>query len=330
VLYTGSGSSRNVVGVGFTPDLVWVKSRTNTEGHIIFDSVRGPEKRLLVMNTAEEAIVTTGGVMSFDSDGYSTAQYTGTNQSGQNYVAWCWRAGAGTTSTNTNGSITSVVSANQDAGFSIVSYTGNNSSPVTIGHGLGKTPAFIIVKNRDVTSTWYCYHKSLGATKRISLESTADAFSGTGLWNSTEPSSTVFTTVSDTATNNNGSKHIAYCWAEIEGYSKFGSYTGNGSTDGPFVFTNGKPAWVMIKRTDSSENWYINDSSRNSSNVTGSSLMPNLDNIEATIGGAFSSTWDMLSNGFKLRDAGAGTNASGGTYIYACWMESPFQTANAK
>ena len=327
VLYTGDGNDgRSITGVGFKPDLVWIKSRNASGYHQLMDSVRGAGIQLYSNATLAEA---QGNYLtSFDNDGFSINYNSSgaTNDSGTTYTAWCWRAGAGTTSTNTDGSITSVVSVNQDAGFSIVSYTGNSSSPVTIGHGLGKKPSFIIVRNRDLTSTWYCYHSALGATKRISLELTAAAFSGTGLWNNTEPSSTVFTTVSDTATNNNGSKHIAYCWTEIEGFSKFGSYVGNASADGPFVYCGFKPAWVMIKRTDSTGNWVMHDNARNSTNPAKGYLLANSSGIEE----AGSDILDFLSNGFKIRNTWTDINASGGTYIFAAFAESPFKTANAK
>jgi hypothetical protein len=336
VLYTGDGANgRGITGVGFQPDLIWIKNRDAASWHVINDSVRGPNKALYSNQIyAENQTISNpvlGSVLSFDNDGFTLAadpdanSNNGWNTSGNNFVAWCWKSG-GLAVTNTNGSITSVVSVNQNAGFSIVSYTGNSSSPVTIGHGLGKKPAFIIVKNRDVTSTWYCYHQSLGPTVRLSLESTAAAFSGTGLWNSTEPSSTVFTTVSDTASNNNGSKHIAYCWAEIEGFSKFGSYVGNGSTDGPFVYCGFKPAWVMIKNISGTHNWEIYDSSMNPINPVGLTLLPNASDTQIDT----TPRLDFLSNGFKWRNIGGSVNGSGNTIIFAAFAESPFQTANAK
>ena len=324
VLYTGTGSSRNVVGVGFTPDLVWVKSRTNTEGHIVFDSVRGPEQRLLTMTTSTEA-TSTGGVMSFDEDGYSTAQYTGTNQSGQNYVAWCWRAGAGTTSTNTDGSIPSVVSVNQDAGFSIVSYTGATGTP-SVGHGLNKVPKFIIVKNRDFTSGWFTYHVGFGATKFIRLNSTEVATTNSTIWNDTTPTSSVFYLGGDSGVSSRTTdRYIAYCWAEIEGFSKFGSYVGNGSADGPFVYCGFKPAFVLIKTT-SGGSWVIKDSSRSPNNPNSSHIYPNTSAIDNDPYGIT----DFLSNGFKPRVNAQQVNASGETHIFAAFAESPFTTANAK
>ena len=322
VLYTGTGASRNVVGVGFTPDLVWVKSRTNTEGPIIFDSVRGPEQRLLTATTSTEA-TSAGGVMSFDEDGYSTAQYTGTNQSGQNYVAWCWRAG-GPAVRNTDGSIISQVSVNQDDGFSIVSYTGNGSTG-SVGHGLGKAPKFIIYKNRDSASNWLVNIGPITGTTGdyVYLNSTAGKLNSANVLGA---SSSVLN-LGNTPESNEAYKFIAYCWAEIEGFSKFGSYVGNGSTDGPFVYCGFKPAWVMIKvASGGTGDWEIHDSSRAATNPSDKRLYANLTNIEDS-GVA---QLDFLSNGFKIRTTFNNLNVSGETIIFAAFAESPFKYANSK
>ena len=331
VLYTGSGSTRAVTGVGFKPDLVWIKSRTNTEGHIIFDSVRGPEKRLLTMTTSTEA-TSVGGVMSFDDDGYSTAQYTGTNQSGQNYVAWCWKAGGAAVS-NTNGTITSQVSVNQTAGFSIVSYSGvaasdsstNSGNPWTIAHGLGKKPDFMIFKCRTTSHGWYIYHQSLGATQHV-LFNNAAAASGTVLFRDTEPTSEFINVGGWDVINRTGQDYISYCWTEIEGFSKFGSYVGNGNADGPFVYCGFKPAWVLVKNSSSTSDWRIYDSSRASTNPNNLVLYSNLTTVDTTTLHPF----DFLSNGFKVRGTFGDVNTSADTYIFAAFAESPFQTANAK
>jgi len=323
VLWTGDGNSgRSIVGVGFTPDLVWVKLRDASQSHYIFDSVRGSATYLQSDLTGAE-IGITSSLTSFNSDGFSYGNWAGGNYNTGKYVAWCWKAGAGTTSTNTNGSITSVVSVNQDAGFSVVSYTGNGTDPSTIGHGLGKAPGLIIVKGRDNAFNWAVYHKSLTASNFIYLNTTSAAFATSAMWN-TNPTSSVFSVGNQSQNNSSTIRYIAYCWAEIEGYSKFGSYVGNGNADGPFIFTNGKPAFVMIKRTDSTDNWRIYDNARGAVNGANFVLYPNLSNIEDQANDHL----DYLSNGFKLRSNN--NNASSGTYIYACWMESPFQTANAK
>ena len=215
---------------------------------------------------------------------------------------------------------------NQNAGFSIVSYTGNGTSGATVGHGLGKAPSFIIVKNREAAEDWQVGHTSLGWTKRLFLDLSVGIQTNTGAWNDTAPTSSVITLGSGSLANQSSKKHIAYCWAEIEGFSKFGSYVGNGNADGPFVYCGFKPAWVMIKRSSASENWAILDSSRNSTNLTNNFLRPDESSIE-TISAA---DMDLLSNGFKLRGTDTKSNGSGSTYIFVAFAESPLQTANAK
>ena len=337
VLWTGDGTAgRSITGIGFQPDLVWLKSRTNTASHRLSDSVRGVNKQLMSNTTEIEATFTTM-LTSFDSDGFTLGDNAGINGSGYTNVAWCWRAGAGTTSTNTDGSIQSVVSVNQDAGFSIVSYTGTGASNATVGHGLGKVPAFGVVKCRDtnsVSNSWRTQHK--GLTSGYYLEGLANT-SGQGLISATSfgslgtftSSSTVTLqagTSDSTTTNESGKRYIMYLWAEIEGYSKFGSYVGNGNADGPFVYCGFKPAWVMIKRTDSTGNWVMHDNARNSTNPAKGYLLANSSGIEE----AGSDILDFLSNGFKIRNTWTDINASGGTIIFAAFAESPFQTANAK
>ena len=328
VLYTGTGSSRAVTGVGFKPDLVWVKSRTNTEGPIIFDSVRGPEKRLLTFGSQTEA-TSAGGVMSFDDDGYSTAQYAGTNQSGQNYVAWCWKVGAGTTSVNTDGTINSVVSVNQDAGVSIVTYTstGSNTATETVGHGLNKTPNMIILKNRSASVNWRVYHSSINDAGKnsVTLNSSEAAYV---FWPSvgSDTFGLANSTTTGQAAGTGNQDIVAYCWAEVEGYSKFGSYVGNASADGTFVYCGFKPAFVITKRTDGTSNWLIHDSSRDPVNPVMGALYANISNAEGS-----AVRVDFVSNGFKHRNADGGTaNNNANNYIFIAFAESPFKTANAK
>jgi hypothetical protein len=327
VLYTGDGNSgRSIVGVGFTPDLVWYKARNSAYGHGLFDSIRGA---LRLSSDGTGAENTDQGVISFNSDGFSLGNHVSGNGSGTTYAAWCWRAGAGTTSTNTNGSITSVVSVNQDAGFSIVSYTGNNTSGATVGHGLGKAPAFIIIKARTAITpagNWIVLHK--GNTP-ISSYSNSSTFTLSGYNNVTLLNSTLAQLNYSFDAQVNGASpntYIAYCWAEIEGYSKFSSYVGNGNADGPFVYCGFKPAFVLFKRTDSISNWLIFDSSRNSTNPTLVYLSPNTTDIEFSSGGDM----DFLSNGFKLRNTASSLNASGGAIIFAAFAESPFAYSNSK
>ena len=331
-LYTGTGSSLSVTGVGFQPDWTWIKSSSAVADHGLYDAVRGVQKQLESNTTSAETTETTG-LTAFGSDGFTVGALAQLNTSSATYIGWNWKAnGAG--SSNTQGSITSTVSASTTAGFSIVTYTGNGSSPVTIGHGLGVTPAMIILKDRDAISSWMVKQQNMSSNTNIFLEGTGGEVTPGNGYIQNLTSSTTFGVINGGSgvanVNTNNNKYVAYCFAPIAGYSAFGSYTGNGSTDGTFVYTGFRPRYVMIKRTDSAEQWYINDTSRDTYNVTGNSLRAQSSGAEATTGGANSSTWDILSNGFKLRDTGAGTNASGGTYIYMVFAESPFKYANAR
>jgi len=322
VLYIGDGSSRAVTGVGFQPDLVWLKQRNGTAYNALFDSVRGPGRQLHPNENLAEGSGTQ--LTGFDSDGFSLNSSSNTyNGNGSQYVAWCWKAGGAAVS-NTDGTITSQVSANQTAGFSIVSYTGDGSDANrTVGHGLGKTPAFIIVKARDEASRhWLIWHNAYGNDEAMLFNTGTPAGSRFG---PDAPTSNVFGVYGGQG-NRGTTKFISYCWAEIEGFSKFGSYVGNLNADGPFVYCGFKPAWVMIKRTVSTGNWCIHDSSRGPVNVMNEQLQANLSNEESGIGGLI----DFLSNGFKIRATSTDLNASGATYIFAAFAESPFTTANAK
>jgi len=325
VLYTGDGNTgRSIVGVGFTSDLVWIKCRSTARVHGLWDSVRGASNYLVSSSTAAETSDTTNGLQSFSSDGFSIGSVGTFNTSTDNYVAWCWKAGAGTTSTNTNGSITSVVSVNQDAGFSIVSWSGTGSAG-TIGHGLGKTPAFRISKYRDSSTNWYVWHKSLAANEFLMLNQTTAKTGSSSLWNNTLPTSTTISYATATA----GDRFIEYVWAEIEGFSKFGSWVGNGNADGPMIVTGFKPAFILIKNASSAYNWYIVDNARSSVNPVSQTLAPNLSTIEDT-GWTTNSFCDFTSNGFKIRGSNLSINESGSTFIFAAFAESPFTTANAK
>lgn len=328
VIYTGaSPNDRAVTGIGFTPDLVWIKSRTQTYNHHIFDSVRGPARELYTNTTGAEVVDITG-LKSFDSDGFSIGSNAIGDPTGTR-VAWCWRAGAGTTSTNTNGTITSVVSVNQTAGFSIVSYNGNltGSGTATVGHGLGKNPAMIITKARNTTSDWIVMHKSLPTWSHNMFLQLTNAFTDSSSAGTRTVSTSTFTTNYLTGMNVNGNSYVAYCWTEIEGFSKAFSYVGNGSADGPMVYLGLKPALIIIKRTNDIGNWQIYDSSRMSTNPNTGVLFPNLSNIEG-VGSGYDI--DFLSNGFKLRSTDSDRNASGSTYVGFAWAESPFQTSNSK
>ena len=330
VLYTGDGNNgRSITGVGFQPDLIWLKNRSSSNFHVLCDSVRGLGNLLFSNSTQQEDNYSGGTILSFDSDGYSVNHNSNANSvnvSGGSIVAWCWKAGGAAVS-NSDGSITSQVSVNQDAGFSIVSYTGTGAN-ATVGHGLNKTPKFIITKQRTTAGHhWRTYHSSIGATKSVYLNlNNAESGVDAGFMNSTEPTTSVFSIGTDTNINESSQAHIAYCWAEIEGFSKFGSYVGNGNADGPFVYCGFKPAWVMFKNSSIAADWDIHDSSRDSTNPTVKRLWANLSSVETTS----SYDIDYLSNGFKIRNTNPDTNTNGNTIVFMAFAESPFQTANAK
>ena len=314
-LYTGNGGTQSITGVEFQPDFTWIKARNQAYNHFLFDAVRGVQKRIKTNSTDAESTVT--GLTSFDTDGFGLGSNVDMNGSGVNFASWNWKAG-GTASSNTDGSITSSVSASTTSGFSIVSYTGTSAN-ATVGHGLGATPAMMICKSRTSSvNYWYVYHKSLGNAQEI-YPNVANAAASSATWNSTSPTSSVFSIGSHAGINESGSGHITYCFAEKQGFSKFGSYTGNGSTDGTFVYTGFKPTWVMTKRTDTTSQWTIFDNKRGSIN-------PSTGELKADESAAETSSdfrWDTISNGFKLRSSGAAVNASGGTYIYMCFAENP-------
>ena len=278
-----------------------------------------------------------GNVTSFDSDGFTVGLTAGNNYaynygSGTKYLAWNWKAG-GTASSNTDGTITSSVSANPTAGFSILTYTGNNTAGATIGHGLSSAPELIITKGRTASASahsddWFVYSKNQGANAALKLNSTATAVtSATQYWNNTSPTSSVFSVSNDTVTNENSRGYVAYCFHSVESYSKVGSYTGNGSTDGTFVYTVFKPQWILVKQTDSIRDWIMYDNKRSEFNVMGDYLHPNLNNAESSSGSVYI---DFLSNGFKWRSANTAINVASGNYIYLAFAESPFKYSNAR
>jgi len=282
-------------------------------------------------NTTEAEATFTTMLTSFDSDGFTLGDNVGINGSGYTNLAWNWLAGNGT-STNTDGTITSTVSANQKAGFSIVSYTGTGTNGATIGHGLSSAPDLLMVKDRSQAVDWHVYHSantSAPETEYLILNQTLATIDAIAPWNDTAPTSSVFTVGTGVAVNTNGNNYIAYCFHSVEGYSKFGSYTGNGSTDGPFVYTGFRPAFVLWKNTGGIENWLILDTVRDDHNVADHLLYPNLSNAEVFINDG--QGIDILSNGFKPKVAGGGwINASGNTFIYMAFTEMPFKYANAR
>ena len=327
-LYTGTDAAQSLTGVGFQPDWTWIKCRSHGGSgpfsHILTDAVRGANKTLFSNTTDAETINYTNGYLSaFDSDGFTVTAGDSVSGVGRTYAAWNW-LGANGTSSNTDGSITSTVSANTTAGFSIVSYTGTGSDGATVGHGLGATPDCIIIKNRDDSSQsfWAVYHQGAFVSQSnpniLYLNSTAAESDDTNILggSSVTINSTVFSLGDYNGVNGSGKDIIAYCFKGIPGYSKFGFYTGNGSSDGTFVYTGFKPAFVMIKRTDSTANWRMIDSKRNAYNILPRTLTASQNASEYTGTDDFGNT-DILSNGFKIRTSYAGCNASGGTYL---WM----------
>ena len=322
-LYTGTGSSMNITGVGFQPDWTWIKPRSVADNHVLFDSVRGVTKRLVSNSTSAEVTVS-DMITSFDSDGFSLGTNSNVSGSGRTFVGWNWLA-SNTTASNTDGSITSTVSANTTSGFSIVSYTGSGTSGATIGHGLGVAPKMIIAKNRSIASNWLVYNYSMSANGdyALFLDSTSAKDNTQDYWGDTTPTSSVFTVGSRQEANGSGNNIIAYCFAEKKGFSKFGSYTGNGSTNGTFVYTGFKPAFVIIKDVSGARSWIMLDNKRNTFNVANNRLFPDSTDAQNTTVDAL----DFLSNGFKIRSTNTSVNVSGNTYIYMCFASNPFTTS---
>jgi hypothetical protein len=322
--YTGTGSTQSITNDGnsdMQPDWVWVKSRSGgSSHHVVFDSSRGVNNRLLPnLNIDEDTGDGYGTVSAFNSDGFSVTNGLNTGNNNVTYVGWQWKANGGTTSTNNDGNHTSVVQANQDAGFSIVTYTGTGNTSSTVGHGLGVTPNWIIFKRRSGVSNWDI---QIDGTLRATLNLTEAG--ATNVLSSF--SSTTFGLGSTTSNekNANGSTYVAYCFAEKQGYSKFGKYVGNGNDNGPFVYTGFKPAFLMMKEYSSAGgNWVMFDTKRDTYNVTKTRLFPNLTNADNTTRNYI----DLLSNGFKLRNTDADHNQSGQTMIYMAFAESPFTTS---
>ena len=326
VTYTGTGASRTITGVGFQPDLVWAKSRSQASNNVLNDAVRGAGLTLQSDLTAAEVNEGSAGLTGFNSDGFTIGGSSGGwNTNAATYVGWAWK-GANTTVSNTSGTITSTVSANPTAGISIATYTAPSASgDFTFGHGLGVAPKLFITRFRS-TSNWAVYHQSVGADAFLKLNSTDASTSSAGCWG-TGPTSSLIT-VKQSAILGAAGDCISYAFAEVAGFSKFGSYTGNGSADGSFVYTGFRPRWVLIKQTSGAGGaWELFDTARNAYNEANLLLEPNSSGAEATASGY---VLDFLSNGFKLRGTGSGVNGSGATYIYAAFSESPFNYSRAR
>ena len=332
-LYTGGNGSNNtpidVTNSGnsdLQPDWVWIKRRDAAASHGLFDSSRGVNKILNSDSTDAEVTGETDLVDEFKTDGFGLGANTGSenvNKGGTSYVAWQWAANGGTTASNSDGSITSTVQANTTAGFSIVTYTGTQSN-ATVGHGLGAVPSWIITKCRSSSNGWPIFHHkntSAPETELIRLNEVSATADNAVPWNDTAPTSTVFTVGANDENNKSSATQLAYCFAEKQGYSKFGSYTGNGSENGPFVYLGFKPQWIMFKNTGAAEEWVLYDTTRDSTNPNTKTIR-----VDSNIAEAEATTLDIdfLSNGFKNRSNQAQLNSDGVLYIYMAFAESPF------
>jgi hypothetical protein len=315
--YTGTGASNSISSLGFSPDLVWIKNRGTTTNHAIYDTTRGTQAQLS-SNTTGDEVTSSTGLTSFDANGFTIGTSTLVNTSGTQYVAWGWDESV-------------------QAGMDIVSYTGNGANR-TISHNLGVAPKLIIVKARTTAGAdqgWPVYHASNTAapeTDYLLLNSTAASADLDTVWNDTAPTASVFSVGTSALVNTNNDTYIAYLFSEVEGFSKFGSYTGNGSADGPFAWCGFRPRWVMIKNSSSAYAWIVYDTARNTENLVTLKLAPNNSQEEngSSIGGVTFNTMDILSNGFKLRSTNVDSNASGNTIIFAAFAESPFKYARAR
>ena len=329
VLYTGNGSTQSITLPGDTnmqPDMVWIKVRNNTFNHYIFDAPRGVNLYMKPNQTAAEADGDPDHLTAFDSDGFSLGGTAGVNYDTAPFVAWCWKGGTTSGITTTGADITpSAYSFNQTSGVSIIKYTGNGTSGAKIAHGLGAKPAFIVCMNTDTVENRMTFHHkntSSPETDYLLLNTTA-VTTDAARWNDSLPGTVYFEVDDNDAANKSSDVIVAYCFAEKQGFSKCGSYTGNGNADGTFVYTGFKPAWVMFKRTDTTNNWLIFDNKRNGYNDGMEDLQANSTNAENE-----SDRVDFLSNGFKIRKTDIVMNASGGTYIYMAFAEAPFVNSN--
>jgi hypothetical protein len=330
--YTGTGSSLTIAntvnGISFYPDFVWVKGRSGATDHALYDSVRGTTKDLASNTTAAETTQATG-LTAFSSTGFTVGALAKMNTNAATYVGWQWLANAGSSSSNTNGSITSTVSVNATAGFSVVTWAGNSTSGATVGHGLGVAPKLLITKSRTNASSWVVGIGNIsgfGVNDYLTLSNT-DAVSSSSTFYQAYGSSTFTVGVSAAnEMNKTGNNYVTYAFSAVAGYSAFGKYTGNGSADGPFIFTGFRPRFVMVKRTDTTGSWAIEDTSRSPYNQMIASLYPDLSNAEVTI----YDFRDYLSNGFKIRTTDTNSNANGGTYIYYAVAENPFKNSLAR
>lgn len=302
--FTGTGATRSKTGLAFQPDFAWFKGRSGATDHAIYDSTRGAQAQI-ESNTDTIETTEATGLTAFNSDGYTTGALAQLNTNAATYVAWLMKKGA-------------------TPGLDIVSYTGNGSNR-TIAHALGVAPAMVIARGRSAISNWQTWHKSITTGNTLILNGTIAQTASATVWNSTVPTSSVFSLGTNTDVNNNTTPSIAYLFAEVADFSKFGSYTGNASTDGPFVWCGFRPRWIMVKRIDSTQSWFIFDTARDTYNAAQNEVYADQSAAEST-----GHLFDILSNGFKFRTTYAGLNASGGTYIFMAFAEYPFKYANAR
>ena len=322
VLYTGTGAALTPTSsLEFSPDIVWIKGRSGATDSALYDTVRGAT-RDLISNNASAETTQAQGLTAFNSNGFTVGTLAKLNTSAATYAGWCWDAGTSTV-TNTTGTISAQVRANASVGCSVITYTGNSTAGATVGHGLGVAPRLIVPKTRASASSWWIYHAFMGATRHITLQTATAQVSSSTAWNSTAPSSSVITLGSNNEVNL--SSCFAWCFAPVTGFSAFDGYTGNGSADGPFIYSGFKPAFLIIKRTDGNGNWVMIDNKREGYNVDNDPLYANLANAEGT-----DDLIDIVSNGFKIRSTSADVNTSASTYLYAAFAENPFQYARAR
>ena len=320
VQYTGNAGTQAITGVGFSPNWVWGKARNAAEGHAIHDTIRGVRKNVLANTTAAEEDI--ASITAFGSDGFTLGSNAHLNNNNSPTVAWCWKAEtafSNDASSTSIGSVDSAGTVNDTAGFSIVSWTGTGAN-ATVKHGLSTAPSWILVKNRGAVENWVSFHTKLGNGLNQKLNNTEANQDTTGSWNDTSPTTSVFTVGSFTNVNQSSTAMIAYCFAEKQGYSKFGSYKGNGNANGTFVYTGFKPAWVLLKRSDATQAWELRDNQRENPYNTQTGTFYVNEAGAADQGEGI----DMLANGFKCRAAGGGQNANGAAYIYMAFAESPF------
>ena len=325
-IYSGTGSSQSITNDGnsnLQPDWVWLKKRTGgtARAHQLYDTTRGAT--YVINSNGDSAQSQTSGVTAFNSDGFTAGGDDGSNGSGGTYVAWQWKANGATTASNASGSITSTTQANTTAGFSVVTYTGNGVNGATVGHSLGVVPQMIMVKRLDSAADWMVYHEVMGPTKAMFLDLTAAADTDAGYWSNTAPTTGIFNLGTNTKGNANGGTYVAYCFADKQGYSKFGSYTGNANADGCFIYTGFKPRFFMLKGTGNVSSWCMYDTVRDPINRASQKIWANESNAEMSTG-----AMDFLSNGIKMRVNDNDFNGSGYEYLYMAFAENPFVATN--